>query len=65
MPISHFLPPSLQVVIANQLQRRHTEVTVVTPEEEEVIKVAEGETEIEKLIVDRIVALHTHSLQRQ
>lgn len=44
--------------MANLLQSRHTRVTIVTEEGEEVIEGA-GEMDIEILLVDRLIALHS------
>lgn len=46
-----------QVVVANLLQSRRTRVTIVTEGGEEVVE--GGETEIDAVLVDRLIALHS------
>ena len=48
----------LQVVVANLLQTRRAAVTIVTAEGEEEVK-KENEVEIESVLVDKIVTLHS------
>ena len=46
------------MVVANLLQSRHTKVTIVTEEGEE--EKERGESEIEQLIVDKIISKHSN-----
>ena len=47
----------LQVVVANLLQTRRDTVTIVTAEEEEEVK--RENAEIETVLVDKIISLHS------
>ena len=52
-----------KLVIANELNTRKNKVTLVTEADSEVIAITDHSIEIEQLIIDNVVARHTHFIE--